>query len=190
MKFGIRTPNIKSSIKARTTGRAKRAVKRAVNPLYGKKGMGLVNNPKKAVYNKVYNKTSVGVGDLARAATKAPKRGAKRASAETATPKQKWLDAVGDNVYDRDQAAPEWQVTEKGPRTRVGAAGAVSMTLGALLVIGMMISFVTSPTEEAAFILRRLAVLAVGALLVAYGAWRRRKVTSEVEAAKAETTDD
>lgn len=87
MKFGIRTPNIKSSVKARTTGRLKRAAKRAVNPVYGKKGMGLVNDPRKAVYNKVYNKTSVGVGDLARAATKGGtrKRGAARTVAAPAT---------------------------------------------------------------------------------------------------------
>lgn len=61
MKMGIRTPNIKKTVKARTTGKMKRAVKKSVNPLYGKKGMGYVNNPKKAVYNKVYNKTSVDV---------------------------------------------------------------------------------------------------------------------------------
>lgn len=59
MKFGIRKPSVKRRIKARTTGRAKRSVKRAVNPVYGKKGMGWVNNPKKAAYNKVYNKTTV-----------------------------------------------------------------------------------------------------------------------------------
>lgn len=59
MKFGVRTPSLKKSIKARTTGRAKRALKRSVNPLYGKRGMGLINNPKKAVYNKVYDKTTV-----------------------------------------------------------------------------------------------------------------------------------
>lgn len=58
MKFGPRKPNYKSSIKARTTGRVKRSAKKAVNPLYGKKGMGWVNNPKKAAYNKVYNKTT------------------------------------------------------------------------------------------------------------------------------------
>ncbi|WP_228064566.1 TM2 domain-containing protein [Streptococcus danieliae] len=34
-------------------------MKKNVNPLYGKKGMGLINNPKKAVYNKVYNKTTI-----------------------------------------------------------------------------------------------------------------------------------
>lgn len=34
-------------------------MKKAVNPLYGKKGMGLINNPKKAVYNKIYNKTTI-----------------------------------------------------------------------------------------------------------------------------------
>lgn len=74
MKLGIRTPNIKSSIKARTTGRAKRAVKKAVIPGYGKKGMGWVKDPKRAAYNKVYNKTTVGVGDIARAATKPSKK--------------------------------------------------------------------------------------------------------------------
>lgn len=64
MKVGFRKPSIKKSIKARTTGRIKRSIKRTVNPLYGKKGMGWVKNPKKAMYNKVYNKTTIGVSDL------------------------------------------------------------------------------------------------------------------------------
>ena len=37
MKFGLRTPSLKRSFKARTTGRAKRAVKKALIPSYGKK---------------------------------------------------------------------------------------------------------------------------------------------------------
>ena len=48
MKFGFRTPSIKRSISARTTGRAKRAIKRAIIPGYGRKGMGFLgmgNNP-------------------------------------------------------------------------------------------------------------------------------------------------
>ena len=36
-------------------------LKSSVNPMYGKKGMGWVNNPKKAAYNKVYNKTTKSV---------------------------------------------------------------------------------------------------------------------------------
>ena len=64
MKFGLRTPSLKKSIKARTTGRIKREVKSAMNPLYGKKGMGWINNPKKAAYNKVYKKTSFSIFDL------------------------------------------------------------------------------------------------------------------------------
>ncbi len=64
MKFGMRKPSVKRSIKARTTGRAKRTIKKTINPLYGKKGMGLVKNPKKAVYNKVYKKTSFSIFDL------------------------------------------------------------------------------------------------------------------------------
>lgn len=60
----IRKPSLKKSISARTTGKAKRAVKKAVIPGYGKKGMGWVKNPKKAAYNKVYNKTSVSIFDI------------------------------------------------------------------------------------------------------------------------------
>ena len=59
MKVGIRTPNIKKRIKARTTGKLKRKLKRSVNPLYGKKGMGFIKNPKKSIYNHVYKKTTV-----------------------------------------------------------------------------------------------------------------------------------
>ena len=66
MKYGIRKPNIKKRISARTTGRTKRVLKKSVNPLYGKKGMGMINNPKKAVYNKVYNKTTVSADDIAK----------------------------------------------------------------------------------------------------------------------------
>ncbi|MCH4165120.1 MAG: PH domain-containing protein [Lentilactobacillus diolivorans] len=64
MKFGVRKPSLKKSISARTTGKLKRTVKQTVNPVYGKKGMGVVNDPKKALYNKVYNKTTVGVSDI------------------------------------------------------------------------------------------------------------------------------
>lgn len=64
MKIGVRKPSLKKSIKARTTGKAKRAVKKAINPTYGKKGTGFIKDPKKAVYNKIYNKTTVSVTDI------------------------------------------------------------------------------------------------------------------------------
>ena len=64
MKFGLRTPSLKKSLSARTTGRAKRAVKKAIVPGYGKKGMGWLKDPKKAAYNKVYHKTSFSIFDL------------------------------------------------------------------------------------------------------------------------------
>lgn len=63
MKIGMRKPSLKKSLSARTKGRAKRSVKKALVPGYGKKGMGLFH-PKKAVYNKVYKKTTFGLGDL------------------------------------------------------------------------------------------------------------------------------
>ena len=61
MKFGVRTPSIKKSVKARTTGKINRQVKKSVVPMYGKKGTGIIKNPKKSVYNKVYNKTTISV---------------------------------------------------------------------------------------------------------------------------------
>lgn len=64
MKFGFRTPSVKKSMKARTTGKIKRSVKKSINPLYGKKGTGYITDPKKAVYNKVYNKTTFGAKDV------------------------------------------------------------------------------------------------------------------------------
>lgn len=64
VKFGIRKPSIKKSLKVRTTGKLKRSLKKSVNPFYGKKGTGLVTNPKKSIYNKVYKKTSFSIFDL------------------------------------------------------------------------------------------------------------------------------
>ena len=63
MKFGLRTPSLKKSISARTTGKAKRAVKKALIPGYGKKGTGLLH-PKKAIKNNIYKKTTFSIWDL------------------------------------------------------------------------------------------------------------------------------
>lgn len=63
MKYGMRKPSIKKSIAARTKGQATRAIKRAVIPGYGKKGMGVLY-PKRALYNKVYHKTTFSLWDL------------------------------------------------------------------------------------------------------------------------------
>ncbi|ABF33862.1 TPA: hypothetical protein VDA20_001717 [Streptococcus pyogenes] len=60
MKIGLRTPSLKKSIKARTTGKIKRSLKKSINPMYDKKGVGLITDPEKAIYNKVYKKTTFG----------------------------------------------------------------------------------------------------------------------------------
>lgn len=59
MKIGMRKPSLKKSFKARTTGKLKRQLKKKIVPGYGKKGMGILH-PKKALYNKVYRKTTFG----------------------------------------------------------------------------------------------------------------------------------
>jgi ribosomal protein L40E len=87
MKFGIRKPSLKKSLKARTTGKLKRSVKKALIPGYGKKGMGWIKNPKKAAYNKVYNKTSV---SLFSAGTSAGKT-SRKSTTNTASTKKSTL---------------------------------------------------------------------------------------------------
>ena len=64
MKFGMRKPSAKRSLKARTTGRAKRSMKSATNPLYGKKGAGLARSPKRSAKNAVYKRTTFGFRNL------------------------------------------------------------------------------------------------------------------------------
>lgn len=57
MKFGFRIPSLTKRIAARTS------VKRIIRHNLGVKaprGLGWVTDPKKALYNKVYNKTSIG----------------------------------------------------------------------------------------------------------------------------------
>jgi hypothetical protein len=61
MKFGIRKPSLRRSIAARTS--LKRVVRHRMG-LKAPRGMGLITNPKKAVYNHVYNKTSVSLFSL------------------------------------------------------------------------------------------------------------------------------
>lgn len=64
MKFGMRKPSIKKNISARTKGKAKRSLKKAILPGYGKKGIEWIKNPKKAAYNKIYKKTTFSLWEL------------------------------------------------------------------------------------------------------------------------------
>jgi hypothetical protein len=57
MKFGFRIPSIKKRIAARTS--IKRVVRHNLG-LKAPKGLGWLTDPKKAAYNKIYNKTSRG----------------------------------------------------------------------------------------------------------------------------------
>lgn len=60
MKYGLRTPSLKKRLSARTSGAAKRKIKRPLIPGYGRRGRGWLTNPRKALYNKIYRKTTFG----------------------------------------------------------------------------------------------------------------------------------
>lgn len=61
MKFGLRTPSLKKRFAARTSW--KRIMRHSMG-LKMPRGTGFLTNPKKALYNKVYNKTTVGIEDV------------------------------------------------------------------------------------------------------------------------------
>ncbi|WP_305906495.1 hypothetical protein Q9L42_000945 [Methylomarinum sp. Ch1-1] len=61
MKIGFRKPSLKKRIAARTS------VKRMVRHSLGVKaprGFGWLTDPKKAAYNRIYSRTTLGLGDL------------------------------------------------------------------------------------------------------------------------------
>jgi hypothetical protein len=59
MKFGIRIPSITKRIAARTS--VKRILRHNLG-LKAPRGWGWVTNPKRALYNRVYNRTTKGCG--------------------------------------------------------------------------------------------------------------------------------
>ncbi len=63
MKFGMRKPSLRKSFAARTS--PKRIIKSKLG-LKAPRGFGFVTNPKKAAYNRVYNRTSFSLASLLR----------------------------------------------------------------------------------------------------------------------------
>lgn len=61
MKFGFRKPSLKKSISAKFS--VKRKVKNSLG-LRMPRGTGWITNPKKSLYNKIYHKTTFGIGDV------------------------------------------------------------------------------------------------------------------------------
>ncbi len=59
MRFGFRRPSIKKRIAARTS--LKRYARHSLG-LKAPRGWGWLTNPRKAAYNRVYNRTTFGLG--------------------------------------------------------------------------------------------------------------------------------
>ena len=59
MKFGFRTPSLRRRIAARTSW--KRYVRHSLG-LKAPRGWGWVTNPRRAAYNRIYNRTTFGLG--------------------------------------------------------------------------------------------------------------------------------
>lgn len=61
MKFGIRQPSLRKSFAARTS--VKRYVRHSIG-LKAPRGYGWLTSPKRAAYNRVYNRTTVSFWSL------------------------------------------------------------------------------------------------------------------------------
>ena len=63
MKFGLRRPSLRKMIAARTS--PKRYLRHSLG-LKTPRGWGWLTNPRRAAYNRVYNRTTFGIADLMR----------------------------------------------------------------------------------------------------------------------------
>ena len=103
MKFGIRKPNYKARFKARTTGKLKRKMKKAVNPFYGKKGVGFIKNPSKSIKSAIYHRTTVGVPSVL------PKSKSQKTSSARKSPSPKPARVTQVRASQNSQAVPGQQ---------------------------------------------------------------------------------
>ena len=117
----IRKPSINKRIAARTKGRATRSIKKAIIPGYGKKGMGILHL-KKALYNKVYNKTTISVDQIFKEANKgASKSNANNVNSNPTIDSQKeltnkeWLDIAMKMNKGKGISEP-WELPEDFPK--------------------------------------------------------------------------
>jgi hypothetical protein len=67
MKFGLRRPSLRKRIAARTS--LKRHVRHSLK-VKAPRGYGWITNPKRAAYNRIYNRTTVGVGSLVKSGSR------------------------------------------------------------------------------------------------------------------------
>ena len=63
MKFGIRTPSLTKRIAARTS--VNRLIRNSLG-LKAPRGWGWITNPRKAAYNRIYNRTTIDLFSLGR----------------------------------------------------------------------------------------------------------------------------
>lgn len=63
MRSVIRKPSPKKYVSSMTKSPITRTVHHAIDPTYGKKGAGIIKDPKKAAYNKIYSRTSIGINN-------------------------------------------------------------------------------------------------------------------------------
>src|SRR5947207_2729358 len=61
MKWGLRNPSLRKSIAARTS--LKRYIRQSLG-VKAPRGWGWLTNPKKAAYNRIYNRTTFNISDL------------------------------------------------------------------------------------------------------------------------------
>lgn len=151
MKTGIRKPNIKKSISARTTGKVKRAVKKSVNPMYGKKGTGFVKDPAKSVKNAVYHRTTVSVSDIVKSGS-----GARTVATSSPTSRSSY-----------SGTAPSLAVAPE--KKKVGAASIALIVIGVLFLIGGVNGFSIAVSNG-------IIGLLIGGVCLYFGIRKRRNL--------------
>ena len=171
MKVGVRTPSVSKRVKARTTGKLKRKAKKAVNPFYGKKGMGMIKNPKRAVYNKVYKKTTVSVDDIIKAGSGSSKGKKKstKASKRVASNAKGFASATASNV-------PKQKTTFFEKMSIFGGIGFISIILGIICLFSSVSSGLT--------------YIGIGIVMIIIASTVQKKIDKKQEEAEGTTKEE
>lgn len=173
MKFGFRTPSLKKSFKARTTGSLKRQVKRAVIPGYGKKGMGYIKNPKKAVYNKIYHKTTI---DPLKPLKKKPRKG----TSSVKKRERNHVDEVKENI-ENYEAATQY-LKERGYSTEDYVIEKGSKKIRGLSIFCGLATLGYIMPENRNFLLAFIFAI------LTYITWQKSKTTIHIKAKEIDET--
>lgn len=175
MKVGLRKPNLEKRFKARTTGKLKRQAKHAVIPGYGRKGMGYLKDPKKALYNKMYHKATIDPLTLLEQNSKKASTAMKNRTSEN-------IDEANKNIEDYEKTTQFLEKEGYSTEDYVNKKGSKKVR-GLSIFCGLATVGFIMPEN-------RNILLAIVFAVITYITWQKSKPTVHIRVKEEEKPDE